>query len=368
MAREPPCAPAARVHRRGDDDVHRDVRVAPPGALLRRAILIWANIIGLILIYLSVGYFVGGRLADRHPTMRFLCWLMLAAAACVAVLPFVAEPFLSAAVDAFAGASVGAFLGSFFAVMLLFSAPITLLGMASPFAVRLGVTTIEEAGAVAGRMYALSTSGSILGTFLPVAVLIPPSGRDARCSRPPASWPSPHRRCSAAATWPCRADRCGRARPSRRREARLAHHLRGRVGLPVRPGPVTPGRRPRAASQRGLGRSFAVSPWSGADGRLLGPVPARPDPARSGVSEPQHDRLRRRDGRTGVRHLLAVGQRARHRARSAGHRGRAPDFGLADNRRVRVATADGRVYLEQHHTATTPSSSTHSASRTSRST
>mgnify|MGYP001060188541 CR=1 FL=1 len=71
------------------------------------SILIWANIIGLILIYLSVGYFVGGRLADRHPTMRFLCWLMLAAAGCVAVLPFVAEPFLSAAVDAFAGASVG---------------------------------------------------------------------------------------------------------------------------------------------------------------------------------------------------------------------------------------------------------------------
>src|SRR5947207_13167971 len=127
------------------------------------SILIWANIIGLILIYLSVGYFVGGRLADRHPTMRFLCWLMLAAAGCVAVLPFVAEPFLGAAVDAFAGASVGAFVGSFFAVMLLFSAPITLLGMASPFAVRLGVTTIEEAGTVAGRMYALSTSGSIIG-------------------------------------------------------------------------------------------------------------------------------------------------------------------------------------------------------------
>ena len=60
--------------------------------------------------------------------------------------------------------------------MLLFSAPITLLGMASPFAVRLGVTTIEEAGAVAGRMYALSTSGSIIGTFLPVAVLIPAIG------------------------------------------------------------------------------------------------------------------------------------------------------------------------------------------------
>ena len=140
------------------------------------SILIWANIIGLILIYLSVGYFIGGRVADRHPSMRFLAWLMLAAATCVAVLPFAAEPFLRAAVGEFAQASVGAFLGSFFAVMLLFAGPITLLGMASPFAVRLGVTRIEDAGKVAGRMYALSTAGSILGTFLPVAVLVPQFG------------------------------------------------------------------------------------------------------------------------------------------------------------------------------------------------
>jgi spermidine synthase len=146
------------------------------GPFFGASILIWANIIGLILIYLSVGYFVGGRVADRHPSMRFLAWLMLAAATCVAVLPFAAEPFLSAAVGAFAHASVGAFLGSFFAVMLLFAGPITLLGMASPFAVRLGVTRIEDAGKVAGRLYALSTAGSILGTFLPVAVLVPQIG------------------------------------------------------------------------------------------------------------------------------------------------------------------------------------------------
>jgi predicted membrane-bound spermidine synthase len=137
------------------------------------SVLIWANIIGLILIYLSLGYFLGGRLVDRHPSLRLLAALMLSAAAMVAVLPYIAQPFLSAAVGEFAQQSVGAFLGSFFAVMLLFSAPITLLGMASPFAVRLGVDRIEEAGRVAGRMYALSTTGSILGTFLPVVLLIP---------------------------------------------------------------------------------------------------------------------------------------------------------------------------------------------------
>src|SRR4249920_2586386 len=137
------------------------------------SILIWANIIGLILIYLSVGYFLGGRLADRHPQLSYLSRLMLLAAAAIAVTPFIAAPVLDRAVSAFADASVGAFLGSFFAAMLIFSLPITLLGMASPFAVRLGVDRVERAGEVAGRMYALSTTGSILGTFLPVAILIP---------------------------------------------------------------------------------------------------------------------------------------------------------------------------------------------------
>jgi spermidine synthase len=137
------------------------------------SILVWANIIGLILIYLSVGYFWGGRIADRHPSLRYMCSLILCAAIAIAIIPFIAEPLLSAAVSAFAEASVGAFVGSFFASMALFSVPITLLGMASPFAVRLAVDSVERAGEIAGRMYALSTAGSILGTFLPVVVLIP---------------------------------------------------------------------------------------------------------------------------------------------------------------------------------------------------
>ena len=137
------------------------------------SILVWANIIGLILLYLSVGYFWGGKLADRHPQITYLARLMLIAAACIAATPFITKPLLDRAVSAFADASVGAFLGSFFASMLIFSVPITLLGMASPFAVRLGVTRVESAGEIAGRLYALSTAGSILGTFVPVAILIP---------------------------------------------------------------------------------------------------------------------------------------------------------------------------------------------------
>jgi spermidine synthase len=137
------------------------------------SILVWANIIGLILLYLAAGYVYGGRLADRHPDIRYLARLMLIAAAVIAVIPFVAQPILSAAVQAFADVSVGAFLGSFFAVMALFSLPVTLLGMASPFAVRLAVQSVEAAGEAAGRMYALSTAGSLVGTFVPVVLLIP---------------------------------------------------------------------------------------------------------------------------------------------------------------------------------------------------
>ena len=69
--------------------------------------------------------------------------------------------------------SAGAFLGSFAVTVLLFAVPVTMLGMVPPFAIRLRMTGVESAGNVSGSLYALSTVGSIVGTFLPVLVLIP---------------------------------------------------------------------------------------------------------------------------------------------------------------------------------------------------
>lgn len=135
--------------------------------------VVWANVIGLILIYLSVGYWVGGRYADRHASPRALGRLLLVAAAVIAVLPFVAHPVLDVAVRGFDRLSVGAVVGSFFATVLLFSAPVTLLGMVSPFAIRLALRDVSQAGTVSGRLYALSTSGSIAGTFVPALLTIP---------------------------------------------------------------------------------------------------------------------------------------------------------------------------------------------------
>jgi spermidine synthase len=138
--------------------------------------VVWANVIGLILLFLSLGYWAGGRLADRHPHARALGLVALVAAAGIAALPFATRPALSAAANAFDSVSAGAFIGSFFSAMAMFAIPVTALGAVSPWAIRLAVRDVREAGAVAGRLYALSTLGSILGTFLPVLVLVPAIG------------------------------------------------------------------------------------------------------------------------------------------------------------------------------------------------
>jgi spermidine synthase len=135
--------------------------------------IVWANTIGIVLVALSVGYWLGGRLADRHPNMRGLCLLALAAAGLLALVPFAADPLLDVAVDALDEISAGAFLGSLVAVLVLVAVPVLLLGAVSPYAIRLAVSTVEEAGTVAGRLYALSTAGSLLGTLISALLFIP---------------------------------------------------------------------------------------------------------------------------------------------------------------------------------------------------
>src|SRR5215218_1280280 len=127
--------------------------------------IVWANTIGTVLVALSIGYWLGGRLADRHPNMRALCLVALLAAVLLALVPFVADPLLDVAVDALDEISAGAFVGSLLAVLVLVTV--------SPWAIRLAVHSVEEAGTVAGRLYALSTAGSLLGTLLSALLLIP---------------------------------------------------------------------------------------------------------------------------------------------------------------------------------------------------
>jgi spermidine synthase len=135
--------------------------------------VVWANLIGLVLLALALGYWLGGKLADRRPSGRLLGWIVLAAGAYVALLPFVTRPILDVAAKGLDELSAGAVVGSFFATLLLFAPPVFALGMVSPFAIRLALDTVSSAGEVAGRLYALSTAGSLLGAFLPALVTIP---------------------------------------------------------------------------------------------------------------------------------------------------------------------------------------------------
>jgi spermidine synthase len=137
---------------------------------------IWANTIAVVLLALSTGYWLGGRLADRHPQQRHLSALVLAAAVALAAVPFVGRPFLSAAVSALDATSAGAFVGSLLGVLLLVAGPVMLLGAVAPYAIRLSMTDIDRSGTTAGRLYAISTAGSLLGTFLAALLLVPFAG------------------------------------------------------------------------------------------------------------------------------------------------------------------------------------------------
>lgn len=135
--------------------------------------LVWASIIGLILIYLTAGYFLGGFWSDRSPHLKTFFQILTWGGFTVGLIPLIARPVLRFASSAFDELQMGVMLGSFVAVIILFVVPVTLLGTASPFAVRLAILDARQAGRTSGYLYAISTLGSFIGTFLPVLILTP---------------------------------------------------------------------------------------------------------------------------------------------------------------------------------------------------
>ncbi len=140
------------------------------------SLIVWASLIGLILIYLTVGYFIGGRLADRYPSEQVLCIITAAAALATSVIPLVSQQILQWSVTGLEQVSVSIFLSSLVGTILLFAIPVTLLGIVSPFAIRLLTKEVAHSGRSSGSLYAISTFGSILGAFLPVLWLVPTFG------------------------------------------------------------------------------------------------------------------------------------------------------------------------------------------------
>jgi spermidine synthase len=135
--------------------------------------IVWANTIGVVLVALSAGYWWGGRLADKAPSHERLSRLIVAGGLALAVVPLVGRPFLRSTVGTLDTLSLGAFFGSLSGVLVLAAGPVLLLGAVSPYAIRLSILRVEDAGSTAGRLYAISTAGSLVGTFLAALLLIP---------------------------------------------------------------------------------------------------------------------------------------------------------------------------------------------------
>ena len=130
-------------------------------------LFVWTSLITVAMVALALGYWLGGRFADRHPSLSWLAALLLLAALLVAVIPLIRGPVLEAAW------SLGLRTGSMVCAAALLFVPLFLLGMVTPFAVRLEASHVTAAGSSAGRLYAISTTGSVTGTILAGFILVP---------------------------------------------------------------------------------------------------------------------------------------------------------------------------------------------------
>ncbi len=129
---------------------------------LGTSLYVWTSIIGVILGSLSLGYWWGGRLADRTATVRFFSLLIALAALFLLIITV----FKFAILVTMSSSMVDLRLRALIAAVLIFSPTSVVLGMISPYAVRLKIQTLEATGRVVGSLYALSTLGSIAGTFI----------------------------------------------------------------------------------------------------------------------------------------------------------------------------------------------------------
>lgn len=138
------------------------------------SLFVWANIIGLVMTALAIGYYFGGKLADLYPQRKTLMLIVLFSGIVTSFVPLLSNAFLfyfkTSPSSLFFDSLI---LSSFLFVAILFILPLTLLGVVSPFAIRLENERLETTGRASGSIYAFSTAGSIFGTFFSSFLLIP---------------------------------------------------------------------------------------------------------------------------------------------------------------------------------------------------
>ena len=139
------------------------------GPFFGSGIFTWASLISTVLAALCVGYFLGGTIADRHPSVIVLAGIVAVGSVYLVVLPTFAQPVLQFFVWNIDDIKLGSLLSAL-AIMFF---PVALLGTYSPFAIRLLLPSRANSGLVSGTVYGVSTAGSILGTLGTTFYLIP---------------------------------------------------------------------------------------------------------------------------------------------------------------------------------------------------
>lgn len=129
----------------------------------------WGSLIGIVLSGLSLGYFLGGRAADKHPSFEKICGIVFSVGLFIVGIPFFASSVVDFSLAVLPISQYTPLLATFLLLML----PSVLLGFVSPYAIKLGTHTLQKVGNTSGNLYSIATIGSIFGTFVTVFILIP---------------------------------------------------------------------------------------------------------------------------------------------------------------------------------------------------
>jgi len=129
----------------------------------------WGSLIGVILSGLSLGYFLGGKVADKNPNFEKICGIVFSVGLFIVGIPFFASTLLDFSLIVLPVSQFTPLIATFLLLML----PSVLLGFVSPYVIKLGTNTLQKIGNTSGNFYSIATVGSILGTFVTVFILIP---------------------------------------------------------------------------------------------------------------------------------------------------------------------------------------------------
>ena len=138
------------------------------------SLYVWGSLIGVVLTGLAIGYWAGGALSDRYPTPYLLTGTLALGAVLVLLVP-VLDAWVIEQIVAW---DPGPRLDPLFAAIALFAPVSIVLAAATPIAVRLAARSLERLGRTAGRLFSVSTAGSIVGTFVAAFWLVPELGTD----------------------------------------------------------------------------------------------------------------------------------------------------------------------------------------------